>query len=38
MGLTPRNDFYGDEQELGPGQYVVILERTGTCTRPLPKW
>ncbi len=38
MGITPRNDFYGDEQELGPGQYVVILERRGTCTRDVPEW
>lgn len=38
MGITPRNDFYGDEQELGPGQYVVILERDGACTKAVPEW
>ncbi|AQL41469.1 hypothetical protein BV210_01510 [Halorientalis sp. IM1011] len=39
MGITPRNDFYGDEQEMGPTQYVVILERTGECGyRPVPDW
>ncbi|RXK46734.1 ArnT family glycosyltransferase [Halorientalis pallida] len=38
MGLTPRNDFYGDEQELGPGQYVVILVRDGACSKPVPAW
>ncbi|WP_424018739.1 ArnT family glycosyltransferase [Halorientalis pallida] len=38
MGITPRNDFYGDEQELGPGQYVVILERDGACSKDVPGW
>lgn len=38
IGITPRNDLYGDEQELGPGQFVVILERSGECTRDVPPW
>jgi hypothetical protein len=38
MGITPRNDFYGDEQELGPGQYVVILERNEACSKDVPEW
>jgi hypothetical protein len=38
LGIHPRTDFYGDEQELGPSQYVVILERTGPCDRDVPEW
>nr|WP_305794496.1 glycosyltransferase family 39 protein [Halomarina rubra] len=31
LGVVPRVDQYGDEQELGPNQYTAILERTGAC-------
>ncbi len=34
VGLIPRTIQYGDEQDLGPEQYVLILERTGHCPRP----
>lgn len=30
-GIVPQIPQYGDEQELGPGQYTVILRRTGPC-------
>lgn len=31
VGLLPRTVQYGDEQNLGPEQYTLILERTGPC-------
>lgn len=33
-GLYPRTIEYGDPQDLGVYQYVVILERAGDCTPP----
>lgn len=30
-GVVPQNTQYGDEQEVGPDQYTVILRRTGPC-------
>ncbi len=30
-GIVPQIPQYGDEQELGPDQYTVILRRTGPC-------
>jgi hypothetical protein len=34
LGVVPRVDQYGDEQELGPNQYTAILKRTGDCDAP----
>lgn len=34
ISIVPRIAQYGDEQELGPDQYTVILERTGPCELP----
>lgn len=34
IGIVPRIAQYGDEQELGPDQYTVILRRTGPCELP----
>jgi 4-amino-4-deoxy-L-arabinose transferase-like glycosyltransferase len=34
IGVIPRTMQYGDEQDLGPGQYVLILHRTDRCGRP----
>lgn len=31
VGMLPRTIQYGDEQELGPEQYTLILERTSPC-------
>lgn len=33
-GIYPRTIEYGDPQDFGVYQYVVILERNGTCTPP----
>jgi hypothetical protein len=33
VGVIPRTIQYGDEQDLGPEQYIVILKRTGSCGR-----
>jgi len=33
VGVIPRSDQYGDEQELGPDQYTAILRRTEPCDR-----
>ncbi|MFH5800803.1 ArnT family glycosyltransferase [Haladaptatus sp. CMAA 1911] len=33
-GLFPRTIQYGDTQDFGVDQYVMILKRTGQCTRP----
>ncbi|UPM41810.1 ArnT family glycosyltransferase [Halocatena salina] len=30
-GVVPQNPQYGDEQEVGPDQYTVILRRTEPC-------
>lgn len=31
VGIVPRVPQYGDEQDLGPDQYTVILRRTAPC-------
>ncbi len=31
VGLVPRVPQYGDEQDLGPDQFTVVLHRTGPC-------
>ncbi|RRJ33567.1 ArnT family glycosyltransferase [Halocatena pleomorpha] len=31
VGIVPRTVQYGDEQDLGPEQYTLILKRTGPC-------
>ncbi len=31
VGVIPRTVQYGDEQDLGPEQYTLILERTSPC-------
>lgn len=31
VGLVPRVSQYGDEQDVGPNQYTLILERTAPC-------
>lgn len=31
VGIVPRTVQYGDEQDLGPKQYTLILERTRPC-------
>lgn len=31
VGIVPRTVQYGDEQDLGPKQYTLILERTRSC-------
>lgn len=33
VGVIPRTVQYGDEQDLGPEQYTIILKRTGPCAR-----
>lgn len=32
-GVIPRTIQYGDPQDLGTNQYIVILERTGSCSQ-----
>lgn len=34
VGIIPRTMQYGDEQDLGPEQYTMILKRTGQCEIP----
>ncbi|QCC52239.1 ArnT family glycosyltransferase [Halapricum salinum] len=36
-GIYPHTNQYSDEQELRENQYVAILRRNGTCTRPLDR-
>ena len=31
VGIIPRTKQYGDEQDIGPEQYTIILNRTGPC-------
>jgi 4-amino-4-deoxy-L-arabinose transferase-like glycosyltransferase len=31
VGVIPRTKQYGDEQDIGPEQYTIILKRTGPC-------
>lgn len=33
VGVVPRTRQYGDEQDVGPEQYTMILKRTGNCGR-----
>jgi hypothetical protein len=33
VGVIPRTRQYGDEQDIGPEQYTMILKRTGSCGR-----